>query len=109
MAFAEPVHDGADDTEFRPQEIDARLVEHGEHFAKEHIDMAAALLDDGIDAERAEQAEEDRDDDEEREEGRGGGDEEVHWASSCVDGTSNVQLSTFNVQVVWHQIGRAHV
>ena len=50
VAFAEPVDDRAGEAEFRPEEVDARLVEHGEHLAKEHVDVRGAFLDDGVDA-----------------------------------------------------------
>ena len=85
VALAEPVHDRPDDAEPRPQEVNPRLVEDRAHFAKEHINVAAPFLDDGVNAEGAEDAKEDRHEDEEPDKGADGVGEEVsHWASSMM-------------------------
>ncbi len=65
--------------ELERQEVQARLVDDAQHLAEQHIDMAVALLDDGVEPEAAgrsqnrigtamKQADE----------SDGGGDEEVH-------------------------------
>ena len=51
-------------SELGGQKMEARLVQHAEHFAEQHVDAAGALLHDGVEAEDPAKAEHDGSSDE---------------------------------------------
>jgi len=83
VAFAQPVRDGGDWEELEPEEVKSRLIQYGQHLSEEDIDVAGALLDDGVEAQESQDPKEDRDENEHPEKRDDSGDEEVaHCASS---------------------------
>ena len=42
---------------FERQEVQARLVEHADHLAEQHVHVAVPLVDDGVEAEHAREPE----------------------------------------------------
>jgi len=77
VAFAEEVHERRFDAEFEYEQVQPRLVNHGDDFAEEHIDLALLFLDDGVKAEQPHEAEEHRHEDEHADERDDGGDDEM--------------------------------
>lgn len=77
VALAEPVHDEGGGAELEGQDVQAGLVDGGEHLSEEDVDVALALMDDRIQAEAAGDAEEDGKGDEAADKRADGGDEEV--------------------------------
>ena len=77
VAFAQPVDDERGGPELERQDMQAGLIDGGQHLAEQDIDVALAFLDDRVKPEHPGDAEENGKHDETPDESAGGGDEEV--------------------------------
>ena len=52
---AEPADDGRLQAQLEQEKVQAGLINDRDHFAEQHVDVAGALLDDGVEAEETQQ------------------------------------------------------
>src|SRR5687767_14959558 len=77
MALSDPVHEERGGAELERQEMRPRLVDDADHLTEQHVDLAGALVDDGVEPERAHKQERGRNHQEQRDESNQRRDREV--------------------------------